>query len=227
MAKPIRAKSGGDGEFELPPIGVYLARCYQMIDVGTQTSTGQYGTKKNRTVYIYWELLQDDEGDAVFMEDGEHVFSLFNSYTLSTNAKANLRKHIDAWRGIPLTDEQAEDFDITVLLDKFCKIQVTQTKSKDGSRTYANVGTIMSTKKKAEGVNPVVSFSIDDPDTDVFNALPEWLQNKIEDAPEWADMETEEETEAPAPANKAGKPAKTAPVEEEDDDEMDIADVPF
>jgi hypothetical protein len=218
MAKvtPIKAPASAGGEFEIAPEGVFLARCYKMVDVGTQTETGQYGTKENRKIYLYWELLADaDGGDAPKMEDGR-PFSIFNSYKLSMHQKANLRKHLDSWRGKKFTEEEAADFDVTKLLDKFCLLQITHSTSKDGQKTYANVDNIMHTKKTAEGVNEISSFSIENPDMEVFNDLPEWLQNKIEDAPEW--QETEEEAPAETAADTKAK---------EDDDKIDIADVPF
>lgn len=221
---PITAKAGGGGDFELPEPGVYVARCYKMVDVGTQTTTGQYGTKEQRQVYIYWELLTDDEGDEVKMEDGQ-LFSIFNSYTLSMNKKANLRKHLDSWRGVKFTEEEAAEFDITKLLGTYCKLQITHSKSKDGEKTYANVDGIMVTKKRPEGVNELVAFSIEAPDMDVFNELPEWLQNKIEDAPEWSETTDDETTTASEPAAPA-KSAKAAAADE-DDNTIDIKDVQF
>lgn len=228
MAKvtPIKAPASSGGDFEIAPEGVFLARCYKMVDVGTQTETGQFGTKENRKIYLYWELLQDDDGEEVRMEDGQ-PFSIFNSYKLSMHPKANLRKHLDSWRGRKFTEEEAADFDITALLDKFCKLQITHSTSKDGQKTYANIEGIMTTKKKVDGVNEISSFSIENPDMDMFNDLPEWLQAKIEDAPEWEDTE-EEPAAAAAPAAKTAKTAKKAAAKDEDDEEeIDIADVPF
>lgn len=215
MAKvtPIKAPVSAGGDFEIAPEGVFLARCYKMVDVGTQTETSQFGTKENRKIYLYWELLQDDDGEEIRMEDGQ-PFSIFNSYKLSMHQKANLRKHLDAWRGKKFTEEEAAEFDLTKLLGAFCKLQITHSTSKDGQKTYANIEAIMSTKKKVEGINEISSFNIENPDMEVFNDLPEWLQNKIEDAPEW---EVEEEEAAPAP--KAKKAVK--------EDEIDIQDVPF
>lgn len=220
MAKvtSIKAPASAGGDFEIAPEGVFLARCYKMVDVGTQTETGQFGTKENRKVYIYWELLQTADGDPVFMEDGKTPFSIFNSYKLSMHQKANLRKHLDSWRGKKFTEEEAADFDITKLLDKFCLLQITHTTSKDGQKTYANVDGIMTTKKKVDGVNEICSFNIEDPDMDVFNDLPDWLQNKIEEAPEWS---ATEEEEAPAAAEPAKTEKKLAT------DEIDVDDVPF
>lgn len=225
MAKvtPIKAPASAGGDFEIAPEGVFLARCYKMVDVGTQTETGQFGTKENRKIYLYWELLQDDDGEDVRMEDGKSPFSIFNSYKLSMHPKSNLRKHLDSWRGKKFTEEEAADFDLTKLLGAFCKLQITHSTSKDGQKTYANIEAIMTTKKKLDGVNEVSSFSIENPDMEVFNALPEWLQAKIEDAPEWED--TEEEEAAAAPATTTTK--KAAKTEEVADDEIDIADVPF
>lgn len=221
---PIKAPVSAGGDFEIAPEGVFLARCYKMVDVGTQTETGQFGTKENRKIYLYWELLQDDDGEEIRMEDGKTPFSIFNSYKLSLHPKANLRKHIDSWRGKKLTEEEAADFDLTKLLGAFCKLQITHSTSKDGQKTYANIEAIMTTKKKLDGVNEVSSFSIENPDMEVFNALPEWLQAKIEDAPEWDDTEEEEAAAAPATTTATKKAAKT---EEPEEDEIDIADVPF
>lgn len=226
MAKvtPIKAPASAGGDFEIAPEGVFLARCYKMVDVGTQTETGQFGTKENRKIYLYWELLQDDDGEDVRMEDGKSPFSIFNSYKLSMHPKSNLRKHLDSWRGKKFTEEEAADFDLTKLLGAFCKLQITHSTSKDGQKTYANIEAIMTTKKKLDGVNEVSSFSIENPDMEVFNALPEWLQAKIEDAPEWEDTEEEEAAAAPATTTATKKAAKT---EEPEEDEIDIADVPF
>lgn len=220
----IKAPVGG-GDFELPPEGVYLARCYQMVDVGTQIRQSQFGTKEQRTIYLYWELLQTADGDKVEMENGEGPFTIFNNYKLSMHPKANLRKHLDSWRGKKFTDEEAADFDITKLLDKFCLLQIAHTASKDGSRTYANVANLMSTNKTAEGINELVAFNIEEPDMEVFNSFPDWLQSKIEDAPEWNDDNSTEDApaapSAPAQAAPAAKQTQLAT------DEIPVADVPF
>lgn len=208
----IKASTGGSGDFELVPAGVYLARCYQMVDIGTQTILSQkYGKQSKRQVILYWELLQDDDGKDFFMEDGKRVFSTSQLYTLSMNKKARLRADLDSWRGVPFTEEEADGFDITKLLDKFCKLQIVHNKS--GDKTYANVSSIMSTKKTAPAVNPVVEFSVDEPDMKAFEGLPQWLQDKIKESAEWEDD---------APVDTESEPAA-----EEEDKKIDISGVPF
>ena len=59
---------------------------------------------------------------------------------------------------------------------------------------------------------------------ELFNELPEWLQNKIEDAPEWQEVDDEEEA-APA-ASPTTKPTQ-AKQQELATDEIPIDDVPF
>ena len=211
--KPIIASAGNTTEFELVPAGVYLARCYKMIDIGTQqVASKKFGTKEIRQVILSWELLQDDDGGKVAMEDGR-PFSISKTYTLSMNSKANLRKDLDSWRGVPFKDEEAEGFDITKLLDKFCKLQVVHNISDD--KTYANLGTIMNTKKAVEGVNEIAGFSISDPDMEVFGKLPEWLQTKIKESNEWTDDNGDDVNAAPG---------QSAPV---DDNEIKLTDLPF
>lgn len=225
MAKvtPIKAPASAGGDFEIAPEGVFLARCYKMVDIGTQTETGQYGTKQNRKIYLYWELLADDDGEEVRMEGGQ-PFSIFNSYKLSMHQKANLRKHLDSWRGKKFSEEEAADFDLTKLLGAFCKLQISHSQSKDGTKTYANIEAIMTTKKKVDGVNEISSFSIENPDMDVFNDLPQWLQDKVEDAPEWQDAEEEAPAVAEKPASKTAVPANGG---DDEDETIDIEDVPF
>ena len=71
--KPIKTSVGGGGDFELVPAGVYLARCYRMIDIGTQQVTSKkFGTKNVRQVMLYWELLQDDDGEKLLWRMADH-----------------------------------------------------------------------------------------------------------------------------------------------------------
>jgi hypothetical protein len=184
--QPIIATNEGGGDFELVPAGVYLARCFKMVDIGTQPAqqVGGKTFKAARKVILYWELLADDEDNQVRMESGD-PFSVSKEYTLSMWETANLRQDLDSWRGVPFTEEQAKDFDITNLLDKFCKIQVVHKKSKDGKKTYANVDAIMTTRKTAEGVNAISGFSITNPDMELFETFSDYIKDKIRAAQEW------------------------------------------
>lgn len=212
---PLVTPESKGGDFELVPAGVYLARCYQMIDLGTQTDTSpKFGTTVARKIMLYWELLQDDDGKKVAMTDGR-PFVISKMYTWSMHTKASLRKDLNNWRGVPFTDDEANKFEISKLLDKFCKLQIVHNAS--GDKTYANISGVMATKKTAEAVNSLQTFSIDNPDMQVFESLSEWLQNKIRAAQEWdKDKQAAELT------------GDSADVGIEDvDDKVDLSEVPF
>ena len=39
------ASDSGGGNFKRVPAGAFIGRCYRMINIGTQLSSGQYGEK--------------------------------------------------------------------------------------------------------------------------------------------------------------------------------------
>lgn len=177
----LTVKSSGNGDFEIVPEGAYVGRCIKVIDLGTQTTTGQYGTKQTKQVMITWELLDKD----VKMQDGR-PFAATQFYTASLHEKAKLRKDLEAWRGKKFTDEELEGFDLKNVLGAYCMLQVVH--SQDGQ--YANVNAIMAYKgEKVEGVNELMAFDIHDPDMTVFNALSDKMRIKITSTPEWLERE--------------------------------------
>lgn len=187
----LNVSNSGGGEFELVPAGLYIARCYRILDMGTQTITGMYGTQQKKQIMLSWELLDDE----VKMKDGR-PFAVHKTYTASLNEKAKLRADLESWRNKKFTDEELSSFDLKNVLGAYCQIQVVH--SDDGK--YANVQSIVTYKapKDASGkpiypkpVNPTVAFDIDAPDMDVFNAFSDNMKQKIMAAPEWQTRDQE------------------------------------
>lgn len=174
----LTVSQGNSGNFEIVPEGTYIARCYKVIDLGTQTVTGQYGTKQQQKVNITWELLDDD----VKMQDGR-PFATSKKYTASLHEKAQLRKDLEAWRGKKFTDEELEAFDLKNILGTYCMLQIVHVES--GDKTYANVNAIMSTKQKPKGVNDDGYFDIDAPDMAVFDSLSDFIKKQIQESAEF------------------------------------------
>ena len=74
---------------ELIPSGNYVARCYQMIEIGTVNEVIQGTQKQLHKVRIGWELPTELK---VFKEEnGEQPLVISKDYTLSLNEKSNLR----------------------------------------------------------------------------------------------------------------------------------------
>ena len=185
------ASDAGGGNFKRVPAGAYIGRCYSLIDLGTQLSSGQYGEKMQHKLRIGWELFGDDEdGNPLTIEiDGKDMpLTISKSYTVSLHEKAGLRKDLAAWRGRDFTDEEAKAFDVSKLLGAYCMVNATT--SETNGKTYTNVagltplpGALKNSKPAAVHENLV--FDLDKPDMKVFNAFHEKLQDAIKKSPEW------------------------------------------
>lgn len=192
------AKDSGGGNFKRVPAGAYIGRCYSLIDLGTQLSSGQYGDKLQHKIRIGWELFGDDEhGNPLTVDvDGKTMpMTISKSYTMSLHEKAGLRKDLAAWRGRDFTDEEAKAFDVSKLLGAYCMVNVTT--SETNGKTYSNVAGLTPLpgalkNAKPAGVHEVQSFDLDNPDMELFATFHEKLQEAIKRSPEfqkWNDKE--------------------------------------
>lgn len=171
----LNASSSG-GSFEKAPVGVHVARCYRVIDLGTQETNWQGQAKKAHKCLIGWELL----GDAR-MSDGR-PFSVSQRYTVSLHPKSQLRQHLEAWRGRPFTPEEEARFDLSKVLGAYCLLNIVH----DGE--YANIASIMplvAGMAKPDPVNAEFSFDLDNPDMHTFNTFSDGLKATIQKSPEW------------------------------------------
>ena len=188
--KPMKSsnKGGSSIEFELVPEGNYLARCYRTINEGSHKDEfpGQtFEAKMTERVIFYFELLQDyDTGEDIRMEDGR-PFSINKKYTNSMHEKASLRKDIQKWTKVILSETEAEDFDLNTLLGKFCIIQVSHVPSKsDKNKFFANISAIMGTGRTLEGVNELSTWSVHEPDQAMFDTFSDYLKKRINESEE-------------------------------------------
>jgi len=174
MSLTVNAGNGGGGDFEQCPAGSFAARCYQIIDLGHQTFEWKGEAKVAPKVRITWELNE-------MMQDGR-PFSISREYTASIGYKANLRKDLEAWRGRPFSAEELRNFSLENVLGAPCLLGIVHKPSKDNSKVYANVGSIMALPKgmpSPELVNPAVKFDIGTFDQKVFDGLSSYVQKKI------------------------------------------------
>lgn len=207
------------GNFERCPSGMHLARCYRIIDLGTQKSEYMGQVKYLHKVMLGWEIHgTDDAGKPLKMNDGR-PFGIFKNYTLSWSEKANLRLDLQAWRGRPFTQEEMRKFDLKNVLGAWCMLNVIERPGQDG-KTYTNVNgvtpvpAIIKQNGLPEPVNKNELFNLTEPDMAMFETFSENLKTKIKASPEWQKLESK----AAAPASA---PAATGGVEE------DMDDIPF
>lgn len=186
------ASDAGGGNFKRVPAGAYIGRCYSLIDLGTQLSSGQYGEKMQHKIRIGWELFgEDEDGNPLTIEvDGKEMpMTISKSYTVSLHEKAGLRKDLAAWRGKDFTDDEAKAFDVSKLVGAYGMVNVTT--SETNGKTYSNVAGLtplpgaLRNAKPAPVHEPVV-FDLDAPNMEVFATFHEKLQEAIKRSPEWA-----------------------------------------
>lgn len=185
----IAKSSGGNFPRIVTPAGSHVARCYGMLEIGTEESEYKGEKKIGYKVIVDFELPLET---AVFREgepEKPHVIS--KEYNLSFHEKASLRLHLEAWRGAVFTDEEAKNFDITRLVGKACMLNITHKKSADGTKTYANINSISPMPKGLvcpDQINPTRILSYSDWDQELYMKLPEWLATKISKTPEFNNM---------------------------------------
>lgn len=201
------ASDSGGGNFKRVPAGAYIGRCYSLIDLGTQLSSGQYGDKMQHKLRIGWELFGEDENGnplTVDVDGKEMPMTISKSYTVSLHEKAGLRKDLAAWRGKDFTDEEAKAFDVSKLIGAYCMVNVTTSES--NGKTYSNVAGLtplpgaLKNAKPAPVHEPQV-FDLDNPDMKVFATFHEKLQEAIKRSPEWQRSQRGSAGVEPAPAD--------------------------
>jgi len=200
------APKSNNQEFEKPQPGSYLARCVELVDLGTQHSESpKYGAKVNQKIILGFEIIADEVGTPV--RDGNNeTFVVRNEFTFSMSQNAHLRKALETWTGAALTADEADNFDFETLLGKLVVVQLSESTSAKGT-VYINITAYMATKRTGEGVRPLVLFTLGSPDMTVFSNLPKYIQNKIQESDEWVDVDQAtavfDKPVTPAPASTA------------------------
>lgn len=176
----IIASDKGGGDFKPVPAGTHVGICVMVVDLGIQAG-GKF--KPQRKVYLRWEL-PNEKTEWKDRDGNQHTGPMIigKQYTLSLSEKANLRADLESWRGRSFTEQELKGFDVINVLGKACMIGVTHNVS--GQRTYANVSAVMGLPKGTTVPAPhnkPVSYSPDEHDQSVYDMLPDWLKQSIQD----------------------------------------------
>jgi len=206
----LKAPSGNNTSRAIAPEGAFVARCYQIVDLGTTMQTGQFPGKKRKVQFIFelpTELHEFERGD------GLKPFYARSIYNLSMNEKAVLRRDIESWAGKKMSNEIAENFDIFTLLGKPCMVNITHVTK--GDATYANIIGMSPVPKGLvcpPAFNSALCYNTEEHDEDVFNQLPEFIQDKIKMSDEWIARISK-----PIPVERAAAFVAESEAETEDD----------
>lgn len=195
------AKASGGNFVPVPP-GMWLARCYRVVDLGTQRTEYLGKEKHLPKVMIQFEVHgEDDKGNPLVTSKNEPM-TISKNFTLSLAEKATLRIDLKSWRGRDFTPAELAGFELKNVLGAWAMIAVATSIGKDGNE-YTNITSINPVPKQIkdaglpEAFNDPAMFSIEDPDMTMFDTFSDGLKKKIMQSPEWI---AREGGVAPAPA---------------------------
>ena len=176
--------------FKPVPPGMHLARCFKVIDLGTQRSEWLGEIKDRNMIMLQWEVHSEDEdGNPLITPNGEPM-AISKNYSNTLSPKSALRLHLSSWRGRDFTPVELKGFELKSLLGVWCMLTVKASLGKDG-KEYTNVDSVnpVPAAVKAAGFPMPFSkpemFDMEKPDMEVFGRLNERLKAKIMSAPEW------------------------------------------
>lgn len=168
----------------LAPTGTCVARCYRVMDLGTQE--GYVKGEFKRRIKLTFELSK--------MHDFGHglqpfaVSKEFNFTMGSHNGRMSaLRESLNSWRGKNLTDQEAFDFDFSKLLGVYALVNIIHSTSENGKTNpkIASISPVPDEMNKPEPFNDGICFSLDEYTEELFNKLDKYTQDKIKQSPEY------------------------------------------
>lgn len=172
-------KQENDFDFQICPQGNHVAVCFSVIDLGVQEVNFQGTVSHKRKVRVSWELPNE------MICEGElagQPFSISKNYTMSLHPKSVLYKDLISWRGRQFSVDELSGFDLKNIIGAPCMLNVIHQESQDGQKTYANVSGISQLPKGmsvGKPINATRFFNTEDFSPQQLEALPEWLQEKI------------------------------------------------
>lgn len=229
--------STGGNRVEQPDLeaGVYPARVVQIIDFGLQPQRPYKGQEKPPAyeIGITYELVDafmiDEDGEEL-LDKPRWVSENMPVYNLS----ADLAKSTRRYKALDPTEEFDGNFGM--LTDIPCNVTIVL--NKKGDKTYTNVADVgpmrpRDAAKCPELVNEPRVFDLSNPDLEVFNAFPKWIQEKITSNLEYKGSKLESllgdqpEAVEEKPKRKSRKPAPEVEEEPPFDTDEEIDNSPY
>ena len=181
-AKNIKGNAPDRVEQAPLAIGVYPGRLVQVIDLGLQPQRAFKGQDKApaQEIMLTYELvdefMKDKDGNDVedkprWISETLPFYGLF----------ADKAKSTQRYNALDPSGDLDGAFDRAIGFP----VNVTVVQNASGDKVYSNVGNIATMRprdaeKCAALKNPAKVFDLDAPDMEVFNALPKWIQEKIQ-----------------------------------------------
>jgi len=176
-------------EFDRIPDGSYLARIYQVIDMGTHESDFQGNITSKHKFAIRFET--PTEMTVFKEEDGKQPFSLTSQVNFSITGKESSMTSTLTKIIASVGDEPERGYNIFDLIGKVCMVTVKNEVSNNG-KTYSNIKNFAPVPKlvdasKYPAINETKEFSLMEGmfDAETLETLGSWTKEKIMESPEY------------------------------------------
>ena len=165
---------------KLPPVepGVYIATCVGVVDLGEQYSE-KFKNYRNEVQFI-WEL----SGETVEVDGEVKPRQLSRTFSFAVGKKSSLRGFMSSWNGVQYSDEQFGELEVFDQVGRACQLNVVL----NDTGEYANVDSAIPLPKGMPAPKPdtePICWDMERWDDAVFQALPEWVQEKIKKATQY------------------------------------------
>lgn len=197
--------------------GTYPVRVAQIIDLGLQKQRPYQGQEKPPAyeIMLTYELLDEFMVDEDGNEDEDKPRWLSETLPLRS-LKAEKAKSTQRYYALDPSEEFDGDF--TQLIGVAANASIVQNagKGKNAGKVYNNIASLSPMRAKDAAKAPELKndskvFDLDSPDLDIFEKLPDWIQEKIKENLEYE-------------GSKLQKALEGAPAEAEEELEEDIDD---
>lgn len=206
------------------PEGRHIARCYGVIDLGTQMVSFMGAEAKPKPIIML--QFEIPAFMHVFTEEkGKQPLVTSQEYTFLATDRSKICKVLKSWGRLK---EMPTRLNLKPYLGQYCEVKMEHTISKkDGKIVYSNIADggryidALTPEQKASlplvlptGSNPNMWFDLDNFSWEVFNKIPEWIQKKIKLSQEWSGILAK----YPAPAAQTTSPDNGGVVVAEEED---------
>lgn len=187
----MNAPAGEEFTKQLPTEGMVNAKCYAVIDKGSQENERKGVKKMQRQIQLSFETDQMWE----FGDRGTLPLTIHKNYSFFITDNSNLQKDLTSRLG----KQQTSKFNVFDLVGMTAELMVLHNVSKNG-KTYPKIVAVKPWKKDWDLINPIVMFTLDDFNEDEFLKIPERLRAYIQTSPEynkalWIDQDEKPEEE--------------------------------
>lgn len=215
------------------PEGTQLARCYQIIQIGTLQEEYMGKPKMMNKIRLSFELPLKTK----IWKEGEPAkpTTVHKEYTFSMAEKANLRKLVEGMIGTTLVDTEAYAFDIESLVGMECLLNLKHKTSVSGNvrAEIASASPLMEGQTCPPQFNPSNILMYSAWDQTKFEALPDFLKEKMMESEEFKNktstLSTEEKAKIEGLKENSNSSAEADKAFEETNgsDDIDPTDIPF